>query len=97
MHRSGRKRRAPSSKTSPVLYADPGLSPRLGMEAPARQAAIVEEEVRAELGHPAVYPGLWPTDAPPQDQSPSHGSWRMQELVAKLDTHSSEGKAPSGE
>ena len=82
-----------------MLDSDPCLSPRLEEEAPARQAAIVEEEVRAELGHPVVYPGLWPTDAPlpGQAQSPSHGSWGMQELVAELDTHSSEDKAPSGE
>lgn len=50
---------------------------------PGRQA-IEEEEVRAKLGHPVAYPGLWPADAPPGPaQSPSQGSWGLRELVRR--------------
>ena len=50
---------------------------------PGRQA-IEEEEVRAKLGHPVAYPGLWPADAPlGPAQSPSQGSWGLRELVRR--------------
>ena len=58
--------RAPSSKTLSRAALTSVPQPTAGAwRCQAGRQAIEEEEVRAELGHPAVYPGFWPTDAPP--------------------------------
>ena len=57
------------------------------MEAPAcgGRQAIEEEEVRAELGHPAVTLGSGPQMLPSAGpaQNPNHGLWGLWELSGR--------------